>query len=216
MKQIKCSKCDKFVMVEDSYPLKCCSICLTKLKSKRQLIQESKRFVKSMKFEFKIAKSMQNFHSYQKVMREYFHMKVDWDDYIRDLQRIKESQIYLKDKVEFLKMHEGLEPNMKDLIPEPLDMWHGHEETERIEAEKRRYEKENEGLNACQRLEKRVKEDNERVLKELGIPSKEFPTQLNQEQSESVMQQLILAQKKRNLEEGIDYTSEDLSQEPTE
>jgi len=143
MKQIKCSRCEKLVYVEDSYPLKCCSICLTKLKNKRALKRDSKKLVKSMKFEFKIAKSMQNFHNYQKFNREQFNREVSFEDYIKDLQRIKEAQIYLKDDISVAQIREIVDPyeaNYKawqEIFKESMPRWRAQLKAEK-EAENQR------------------------------------------------------------------------------
>lgn len=96
-----------------------------------------------MKFEFKIAKSMQNFHNYQKFNREQFNREVSFEDYIKDLQRIKEAQIYLKDDISVAQIREIVDPyeaNYKawqEIFKESMPRWRAQLKAEK-EAENQR------------------------------------------------------------------------------
>lgn len=127
MKEIVCSWCDKKVLVEDSYSLKTCPICLAKLKSKRSLDRESKKLIRSLKFENKIPrqKHLGSFSAFQPWFRKWFNKEPIWDNYVEALNQAKLTEIYDKEDSDSADMHLELEAKKrkakkmfhKDLYP---------------------------------------------------------------------------------------------------
>ena len=91
MKTIKCAKCEKDVLVEDSYFNKCCPICLEKRKASyavesadRDFDREAEKQLKSL-----FGENPPPNLSYGKMKEFYqthFHRELTWEQYLRDIQ----------------------------------------------------------------------------------------------------------------------------------
>jgi len=128
MKEIKCRKCKKLVEVEDNFNYKTCPICRVKEnarrdveKEMRRLDRESKKLIKSLKFEYKIPEFLGTYSKYVKWYQQNFkgaEKKPTFPEYQERAKEEKKRQIWFKSDEESRQLQLDRSQNREYLRPD--------------------------------------------------------------------------------------------------
>jgi len=104
VKEIKCCRCDKKVEVENTYPFKKCPMCRLRCKEKYRVKsvfdRESRKLIKSLKFEGKTSHMLSSFSVFAEEYEKAWHKKPTWEEYQKELSKAKQNEIYKKSDIE--------------------------------------------------------------------------------------------------------------------